>query len=91
MTNQTKQMCACVMCAERADCMPGYDDETLYGGAEEGHVPRTEEECRHHIAGDESTRQKALKERDEFNLYAESLIRGPSMLRALIAKAEGRP
>lgn len=68
-------LCACIMCAKRADCMPGYDDETLNYGAREGHAPQKPDECPHHLPGDDASREKALAEREEFNEYAKNLIK----------------
>ena len=78
----TDKTCACILCANRSDCMPGYDDETLINGAGE-HTPILEEECNRYTPGNESTRLQALKERDECNRYARNLIRTKALFHKL--------
>ena len=66
----------CIYCKIRSDCMPGFTDEVLNGvGVLEDRVPISPEECAYYIAGDEGSRQKALREREEFNAYAQSLVK----------------
>lgn len=56
--------------------MPGYDDETLNTGAKEGHCPKAPSECKWYVPGSASTREKALIESEEFNEYANGLVKG---------------
>lgn len=71
----SRGLCACILCAQRSECMPGYDDETLIWGADNGHAPKADKECARHIKGDEDTRARALYEKKEFDEYASNLIK----------------
>ena len=46
----------CFNCNKRAGCMPGYDDDALQSGADQGYVP-VGDECRDFELAKPGTRQ----------------------------------
>ena len=64
----------CTYCARRDGCMD-YSDKDLQWGAEHGHVPLVEDECKYYRAGNEDSRAAANVAVVEFYDYAKELVK----------------